>query len=227
MPSPTPASQVDLQAAWQGPAGVTAIWASLLCLCPLLQRWLLLSAGSSFLLLCAVDPAAPPPHLVTNKLPDMGPCPAPAASSQDYVWALLSKAVGESWPDAPCLARAGAATYPGRCLVMLQLLPGLCPSWAPGRHLFRVGVSCLWHVFLLPPCSLPSPGLPPQFVVLHVSSGGCWLTAAGVLSKLLCWAPASRPGLTQQGKMGVLRPQGCSPRGLHLQLSPHYPGHVP
>lgn len=37
---------------------------------------------------------------------------------------------------------------------------------------------------------------------------------------------ASRSGLTQQGTMGLLRPQSW-PHGLDLQLFPLYPGHVP
>lgn len=75
MPSLTPASQTDLPgsmvgiwAVWQGPAGVTAVWASLPCLlCPLVQRWLLVSAGSSFLLVCVLDPAAHSLSLIANK----------------------------------------------------------------------------------------------------------------------------------------------------------------
>ena len=75
MPILTPASQADrpgsmvgIWAAWQGPASVTAVWASLPCLlCPPVRHWLLVGAGSSFVLVCVLDPAADSLSPVANK----------------------------------------------------------------------------------------------------------------------------------------------------------------
>lgn len=57
-------------AAWQGPADAATVWALLsCCLCPLVQCWLLVGAGCSFLPVydCVLDPATHSISLVTDK----------------------------------------------------------------------------------------------------------------------------------------------------------------
>lgn len=156
---------------------------------------------------------------------------------------ILARSVAEpvngSWPDAPSLAQR-AAVHPQDVLSFPSAaarghapagLLGVLPSseifkTARGNGLPLAGV----HAASLLSFAL-SLRCPPRCAQLQSYEGWCHGSqAAPHACAGLLPAGSARPGcvsgLTWWGRMGMLRPQGCSLQGLDLQLSSLDPGCV-